>query len=269
MRIAVIDDDPAQLDLVKAVVASMGHDCHLFENANALMRVLPKETFDLFIVDWGLPDLPGIDVIRALRRMAMTPVPILMVTNRSDERDIVEGLTAGADDYMVKSSRVGELRARLMALLRRGGHIPPSNEVAWGPYRFLVQDRSVSLLGVEITGLNGKEYELALIMFRNLGRLLSRAHLREVVWGETSEAPSRSLDTHVSRLRSKLDLNPANGYVVSAIYGMGYRLDAVDPHAVHHSPQDAPGSEGAGATGVAATAAGEGRQTGTTTLATN
>ena len=67
MRIAVIDDDPAQLDLVKAVVASMGHDCHLFENANALMRVLPKETFDLFIVDWGLPDLPGIDVIRALR----------------------------------------------------------------------------------------------------------------------------------------------------------------------------------------------------------
>lgn len=128
MRIAAIDDDPAQLDLVRVVVASMGHDCHLFENANALLRVLSKETFDLFIVDWELPDIPGLDVIRAIRDTAMAPVPILMMTNRSDERDIIEGLNCGADDYMVKSARVGELRARLMALLRRGGHAPAPRE---------------------------------------------------------------------------------------------------------------------------------------------
>lgn len=238
MRIAVIDDDPAQLDLVKAVVASMGHDCHLFENANALMRVLPKETFDLFIVDWGLPDVTGIDVIRALRRMAMTPVPILMMTNRSDERDIVEGLGAGADDYMVKSSRVVELRARLMALLRRGGHIPPSNEVVWGPYRFLVQDRSVSLLGVEVTGLNAKEYELALIMFHNLGRLLSRAHLIESVWGIDADISSRSLDVYMSHVRSKLRLRADNGYKLVSVYNHGYRLEDVSmpPAALPSTP---------------------------------
>jgi DNA-binding response OmpR family regulator len=227
MRIAAVDDDPAQLDLVKAVVASMGHDCHLFENAHALMRVLPKETFDLFIVDWELPDIPGPDVIRAIRGRAVAPVPILLMTNRSDERDIIEGLHSGADDYMVKSARVGELRARLMALLRRGGHLPPPNEMVWGPYRFQVQDRGVSVKGEDISGLNGKEFDLALIMFRNLGRLLSRAHLIEAVWGIDADISSRSLDVYMSHVRSKLRLRAETGYKLVSVYNHGYRLEEI------------------------------------------
>lgn len=229
MRIAAVDDDPAQLDLVKAVVASMGHDCHLFENANALMRVLPKETFDLFIVDWELPDLPGLDVIRAIRNTAMAPVPVLMMTNRSDERDIVEGLNSGADDYMVKSARVGELRARLMALLRRGGHAPTPKELAWGRYRFLVQDRVARVDGTEVTTLTSKEFDLAFLMFRNMGRLLSRAHLIEAVWGIDADISSRSLDVYMSHVRSKLHLRAASGYKLVSVYNHGYRLEDLGP----------------------------------------
>ncbi|QHE87104.1 response regulator transcription factor [Hydrogenophaga sp. BPS33] len=225
MRIAAVDDDPAQLDLLKAVVVSMGHDCHLFENANALMRVLPRETFDLFIVDWELPDIPGPDVIRAIRGMALAPVPILMMTNRSDERDIIEGLSSGADDYMVKSARVGELCARIMALLRRGGHTPPPSEIAWGPYRFQLQDRRVWLEEEEIVSLTTKEYDLALTMFRNLGRLLSRAHLIEGVWGMGADISSRSLDVYMSHVRSKLRLRADTGYKLVSVYNHGYRLE--------------------------------------------
>lgn len=229
MRIAVVDDDLAQLDLIRAVVASMGHDCHRFENGNALLRVLPKETFDLFVVDWELPDITGLEVIRSIRERAMAPVPILMVTNRSDERDIVTGLNGGADDYMVKSSRVGELRARVMALLRRGGHVPPAKEAVWGRYRFSAQDRGVWLDGMEVTGLSSKEFDLALLMFRNLGRLLSRAHLIEAVWGIDADVSTRSLDVYMSHVRSKLSLRPDKGYRLVSVYSHGYRLEDVGP----------------------------------------
>lgn len=135
-----------------------------------------------------------------------------------------------------------------------------SDNLVFGPYRFDPEKRSLWLRDQPVE-LKNREYELALFMFRNAGRLLSRAHLREVVWGETSEAPSRSLDTHMSRLRTKLELTPANGYVVGAIYGMGYRLDAVDANATPPAGQDGSAADGeAGA---------EGFQAGTTTLATN
>lgn len=229
MRIAAVDDDPAQLDLIKAVVASMGHDCHPFLDGTSLLRLLPRETFDLFIVDWELPDISGPKVIRTIRTMSMAPMPILMMTNRSDERDIIEGLNCGADDYMVKSARVGELRARLMALLRRGGHTPTPTELIWGRYRFLVQDRMVRVDGVEASTLTSKEFDLALLMFRNLGRLLSRAHLIEAVWGIDADISSRSLDVYMSHVRSKLSLRAESGYKLVSVYNHGYRLEDLGP----------------------------------------
>ncbi len=231
MRIAAVDDDPAQLDLVRAVVASMGHDCHLFADGMSLLRVLPRETFDLFIVDWELPDVPGPVVIQKIRNMATVPMPILMVTNRSDERDIIDGLNCGADDYMVKSGRVGELRARVMALLRRGGHALPAQELQWGPYGFDMRERRVWIDGKEVPSLPNKEFELALIMFRNLGRLLSRAHLIETIWGVDADISSRSLDVYMSHVRSKLRLRAENGYRLVSVYNHGYRLEDLNPTA--------------------------------------
>jgi DNA-binding response OmpR family regulator len=226
MRIAVVDDDPAQLDLVEAVVKAMGHDCHAFADGGSLLLAIERETYDLFIVDWELPDTTGPAIVRTVRNKATLPVPILMMTNRSDERDIVEGLACGADDYMVKSSRVIEMRARLMALLRRGGHMRPASELAWGRFRFHAEQRIAWVDDTEVM-LRNKEFDLALVLFRNLGRLLSRAHLIESVWGRGADISSRSLDVYISHVRSKLRLRAESGYRLVSVYNHGYRLEDV------------------------------------------
>lgn len=224
MRIAVLDDDPILLELIKGTLERHDHVCHTYSDGTSLLKEVRHETFDLLIVDWHLPDMEGTDVVQTVRQMSGHQLPILFITRRQDERDVVEALNRGADDFMTKPLRMGELVARMTALLRRAFPEAMGSRLVFGPYCFDADKRSLSLRGHPVE-LKNREYELALFMFRNPGRLLSRAHLREVVWGDINEAPSRSLDTHVSRLRSKLDLTEANGYTITAIYGMGYRLD--------------------------------------------
>lgn len=227
MRIAVLDDDPLLLELIKGTIEHHDHVCHTYASGASLLKDARHETFDLLIVDWHLPDMEGIEVVRTIRELSGQQMPILFITRRQAERDVVEALTCGADDFMTKPLRMGELVARMTALLRRAYPEAMGTRLEFGVYAFDADKRSLSLRGVPVE-LKNREYELALFMFRNPGRLLSRAHLREVVWGDINEAPSRSLDTHVSRLRTKLELTEANGYTISAIYGMGYRLDPVE-----------------------------------------
>ncbi len=237
MRIAALDDDILQLDLLSQVVQSAGHSCHTFSKGAALQQMLRRESFDLLIVDWQLPDIEGTQVVKWVRANISKEVPILIVTHRSEEADIVEGLASGADDFMIKPVRAGELRARITALLRRAYPPNASPVIDFGPYRFNTVTNTLELTGKPIE-LTHREFALALTMFQNRGRLLSRDHLREAVWGQNSEVQSRSLDTHVSRLRSLLNLRPGQPYSISAVYGYGYRLDVPDgaseqlPHAV-------------------------------------
>ncbi len=223
MRIAALDDEPAQLDLIRHTMESMGHECHGYTEGKALLR----ETFDLLILDWSLPDMSGPGIVKWIRHDLASRIPILFVTNRREESDMVEGLAAGADDFMVKPTRVAELEARVGALLRRAYPRQHESEVSYGPYHFKLSTRVLEVDGQPVE-LKHREYELALFLFQNMGRLLSREHLREAVWGLGPDAPSRSLDTHISRLRTKLDLRPSNGFLLSAIYGLGYRLEAID-----------------------------------------
>ena len=227
MRIAVLDDDPILLDLLKATLERHDHVCHTYAHGAGLLKDMRHETFDLLMVDWHLPDMDGTQVVQTARQMAGPQMPILFITRRNDERDVIEALACGADDFMSKPLRMGELVARMSALLRRAFPEAMGSRLVFGPYSFDAAKRSLTVHGQPVE-LKNREYELALFMFRNAGRLLSRAHLREAVWGDIHEGPSRSLDTHVSRLRTKLALTEANGYTISSIYGMGYRLDAVD-----------------------------------------
>lgn len=227
MRLAALDDDVSQLDLIQRSVKAIGYECQVFERGQALLRELRRDSFDLLIVDWQLPDIAGPDVVRWVRAHHEHPVPILFLTNRSEERDIVEGLGCGADDYMTKPIRVHELMARVKALIRRSYPQQESALLRFGGYCIDLAARTVSFEGRPIE-LKQKEFELARCLFANLGRLLSRAYLAETVWGRAVEVPSRSLDTHVSSLRAKLGLRPARGYRLSAVYGQGYRLEAVD-----------------------------------------
>ena len=228
MRVAVLDDDQAQLDLARYALEGMGHDFYGFADGKTLLRALRRESFDLLILDWRLPDISGIEVMRRARANLEERVPILFVTNRGAESDVIEGLSAGADDFMVKPIRVGELTARVDALLRRAYPQKNSREFVIDRYRF---DPTTALIhiGEQCVVLKQKEFDLALFLFQNLGRLLSRKHLLEAVWGIEAEVSSRSLDTHISRLRGKLGLMPENGYRLTAIYSVGYRLETVSP----------------------------------------
>ena len=227
MRIAALDDEAVQLDLIRHTMEGIGHECHGFSDGKTLLRDLRQQTYDLLILDWTLPDVQGPRVVRWIREDLSSRIPILFVTNRREEKDMVEGLAAGADDFMVKPIRVAELQARVHALLRRSYPAQHDADLIFGAYHFVPATRTLRVHG-RPTELSHREYELALFLFQNLGRLLSRDHLREAVWGVGTESPSRSLDTHVSRLRVKLDLMPSNGFLLSAVYGLGYRLESID-----------------------------------------
>ena len=171
--------------------------------------------------------MSGAEVLAWLRANLREHVPVMFVTGRDSEDDIVRALHSGADDYMTKPVAHGEFLARLGALLRRA--YPPRDErgESYGPYVFDPGRRVVAIAGREVP-MTEKEYRLAELLFRNVGRLLSRGHLVESAWGRPDTGLSRSLDTHLSRLRQKLDLRPENGYRLSSAYSYGYRLEKVD-----------------------------------------
>lgn len=227
MRIAVLDDDSMQLEMVQRVTAEMGHTSCTYALGQTFLQALQRETFDLLVVDWELPDTNGPDVIRWAREHLPQCLPILFITHRSEERDIVEGLACGADDFMIKPLRVAELQARINALLRRAYPLCTDDVQSFGPYTFTRSALTVAFSG-KVVCLTYREFALAMLLFQNADRLLSRDHLREAVWGQNAQVLSRTLDTHVSRLRQVLQLRPGNTFSIATVYGLGYRLDAAE-----------------------------------------
>jgi len=228
MKVAVVDDDPAQVELISKTITAMGHECLGFERGRALMKQMRRDTFDVLVLDWQLPDVSGPEIVIWVRNTIEHRVPIVFVTNRSQEQDLVEALACGADDYLVKPVRTRELTARLSALLRRSYPTQGNDIEVFGRYTFDTRQRTV-LIDDRKVALKQKEYELAYLFFSNLGRLLSRKHVLERIWGVSTEIWSRSLDTHISSLRNKLNLRAAEGYRLSAVYGLGYRLEVIEP----------------------------------------
>ena len=227
MRLAVLDDDRTQTDLVCQVLTASGHTCHPFQSGKEMLNQLRRESFDMLIIDWQVPDLSGADVLRWAREKLPPALPVLFMTSRSGEDDIVAGLAAGADDYMIKPIRRGELVARVQALLRRA--YPTQNAIEQIQFsQYIFEPRTGRLLvNAEPVELTQKEFDLALLLFRNLGRPLSRAYILEAVWSRDVEIPSRTMDTHVSRVRTKLQLRPENGFRLAPVYSYGYRLEQV------------------------------------------
>jgi DNA-binding response OmpR family regulator len=227
MRIAVLDDDRAQSELVCQVLTAAGHSCHPFSSGKEILAQLRRESYDMLIIHWQVPDVSGAEVLRWARERLPSNLPVLFMTSRSGEDDIVAGLSAGADDYMIKPIRRGELVARVQALLRRA--YPTQNaveQIQFGHYVFEVRTGRLTLKGTPVE-LTQKEFDLALLFFRNIGRPLSRAYILEAVWARDVEVPSRTMDTHVSRVRSKLQLRPEQGYRLAPVYSYGYRLEQI------------------------------------------
>ena len=226
MRIAIVEDEPVQAELLQNWLQAENHTCHIFPDGKSLLQAIKRDSFDLLIADWELPDLSGIEVIKRIREQLDWRIPVLMATNRDSEEDIVSGLEAGADDYMIKPVRHQELLARITALIRRTNINDTPGIIEAPPYRFQRSDNSV-MIADQTVQLKAKEFMLALFLFNNVGRLLSRGHILESVWGQRGDLNTRTVDQHISLIRQKLNLNPQNGWRLNAVYGHGYRLEKI------------------------------------------
>jgi len=167
-------------------------------------------------------------VLQWLRNNVSRQVPILFVTVRDSEQDIVFALESGADDYMIKPARQNELLARVHALLRRAYPREENQQLSYPPFEIDAKRGEIRRSGNKIE-LTPKEFDLAVVLFRNIGRLMSRGHLQESVWGRSGDLATRTVDTHVSQVRKKLDLRAESGYRVVPVYNYGYRLEQVSP----------------------------------------
>jgi DNA-binding response OmpR family regulator len=225
MRVAILEDDRSQADLLAHWLELAGHHWSAFDEGAQLLRTLQHDTFDVLLLDWNVPGVSGMGVLRQVREQMHLGTPVVICTARGGEADVVEALRAGADDYVVKPMQRMELLARLDAVTRRRVVVDPSSEVlAIGGLRVNLAARQLLCDDTPVV-LTAKDFDLSVLFLRHVGRLLSRKQIRECVWRTTAEINSRSLDTHVSRIRRKLHLTPENGWRLSAVYGYGYRLE--------------------------------------------
>jgi two-component system response regulator RegX3 len=226
MHIGIAEDDRDQLGLVELWLADGKHTSKGFATAAGFIDALKKERFDLLLVDWMLPDGTGADILAWARQNLGWDLPVIVVTAREDEATVCAALNAGADDYVVKPPKARELLARIEAVARRvrPGGLPV---LRTGAYEVDVQKHQLSIEGKPVT-LTQKEFDLSVYFFQSPGKLLSRDHLLNKIWGINADVDTRTVDTHVSRLRKKLFLDGSKGWKLTPIYGYGYRFDRID-----------------------------------------
>ncbi len=229
MYIALLEDDKDQVELIRLWLEGAGHNCDSFETGDSFTAALRQHrNYDLFILDWMLPDTSGIEILQWIRQEHCQSTPIIFVTARDSEQDIVHALQTGADDYMIKPVKQMELIARINAAGRRANAGDAESEVLEiGPFRIVFAERAIHF-GDETIELTQKEFALAVFLLRNNGKLLSRGFILEKVWNMPPEINTRTVDTHISRLRNKLHLTPEYGWRLSAIYQHGYRLERLE-----------------------------------------
>jgi DNA-binding response OmpR family regulator len=224
MNFAVIEDSKGQAEVIKALLRSVGHQVELYFDGQSCLEALKTRSFDFFIVEWSLPDMGGDEVLRQVREKWGWDVPVVLCTERTDEEAASDILRLGADDYIPKPIRYIEFMARIDALLRRRSPRPASLQL--GSIEVDMEGRRIRLAGT-VVDLTQREFELAAILLRNVGRLLSRKELLTNVWARDAGVDTRTVDTHASRLRKKLGLAGESGLMLSSVYGRGYRLDTV------------------------------------------
>ena len=227
MKLAVLDDDRVHGAELSRLFAEAGHQTVYEDKADAFIRRLQRETVDLLVLDWNLPQSSGLEVLGWAREHLPPALPVLLLTGRGDDADVLEGFAAGADDYVTKPAQPAILRARVEALLRRAYPAPASGRETFGRYEMDAQSQDAWLDGQTVV-LTAKEFQLALTLFRNQSRALSRGYLLEAVWGKNPDLETRTLDAHASRIRQKLGLRPENGFRLSTVYSYGYRLEPVE-----------------------------------------
>ena len=225
MRLGILEDEATQISIYELLFSSTQYQYDFFETIAAFLAALKQEKYDLLIIDWMLPDGTAEEAIKWVRKNIDWRVPIICVTSRNNESDVVNALHLGADDYFVKSQRYFELLARIDSLARRVREKQETTNLQFGLYKIKPNDQEITFAGKN-AGLTQKEFALARYLFQNPNKLLSRVHLLEKIWGLAAEIDTRTVDTHISRLRSKLGLSPQSDWDIATVYGYGYRLQS-------------------------------------------
>ena len=228
MRIAYLEDDAAQAALVRSCLEEEGYVCLHYATGAEFQHALRRDTFDLCLLDWELPDISGIEVLGWIRDRFGPTLPVIFTTVRTTETDIVSALNAGADDYLTKPLRRLEMLARIKAVMRRSVVEAGEHHIEMGAVVIDANTRSVAR-GGESVDLTPKEFDLALFLFRRVGVIVSRGHMLDAIWGRESNLDTRTVDTHVSRIRTKLGLTAEHGWRLSSVQHIGYRLERLDP----------------------------------------
>jgi two-component system response regulator RegX3 len=226
--ILIIDDDAASRDSLAATLSVEGFDVVTVAGGDEALPLVVSAQPSLILLDMQLPDSQGLSVFRAIS--AISPVPVIMVTARKDELDAVLALEAGAADHITKPPRPRELTARIRAVLRRVGHQALSTAVApvetsytMGPVCVDLSLREAVVRGNTVS-LSRKEFDLLALLVSESGHVVTRKQCMEKIWRGRTKGDSRTLDTHVKRLRKKIEVDPAEPAHVVTVRGIGYRF---------------------------------------------
>ena len=228
MRILVVEDEPDLLASLARALREEGYAVDTAENGEEALFKAESYDYDTIVLDVMLPKRDGLDVLRALRMDRIT-TPVLMLTARSSELDRVLGLELGADDYLTKPFSVMELTARVKAILRRADLAAASKASAQpdmieaGDLQIDPSAHEVRLHGKPIA-LTAKEFDLLHYLARHPGRAFNRTQLLDAIWGTTFEGYEHNVNTHINRLRAKIEADPANPAYVLTVRGLGYRF---------------------------------------------
>ena len=221
VRILTVEDDERIRTAVSLALQEEGWEVEETSNGEDALASFSRQPSDVVLIDIMLPGIDGFEVCRKIRRLG--DVPIVMVTARSDSHDVVAGLEAGADDYLRKPFDSKELAARVRALLRRSKTIGAKSNFSFDQLEIIADEGLVRINGKEVH-LTRTEFKLLIELATNSGKVLSREDLLERVWGYDYFGDSRLVDVHVRRLRTKVEMDPANPRYVVTVRGMGYKL---------------------------------------------
>jgi len=224
-RVAFLEDDKIIGNILNTAMCDAGFEVDWFTAGLDCLKAIKKFHYDVCVLDWMVPDVSGPDVMRVIREhQKSNDLPIIFVTSRAAEEDVIEMLARGADDYIVKPASGAILVARINSLLRRSGHTAPHQERKWGSLRVNFTSKIIYFDDIKVD-LTKRELELALFLFDNLERLLTRSHILKVVWQHSPDVDSRKIDVYISGLRKKLMLSSTYGWELTSVYGQGYRLE--------------------------------------------
>ncbi|MBM7505541.1 response regulator [Agromyces aurantiacus] len=224
-RILLVEDEIALSDPLSFLLEREGYEVEVAADGPSAVAAFDRDGADLVLLDLMLPGLPGTEVCREIRQRSS--VPIIMLTAKDSEVDIVVGLELGADDYVTKPYSTRELLARIRAVLRRRIEPDEIDEgiITGGRVRMDVDRHTVEVDG-EPVAMPLKEFELLELLMRNAGRVLTRGQLIDRVWGSDYFGDTKTLDVHIKRIRSKIELTPSEPVQLVTVRGLGYRFEA-------------------------------------------